>query len=133
MERFDQDVPVEHYFAHRDLNHPDDIEELVESLIYGLESGYFRMWEAVVRQEQGLSLTEDQEEALSGLISFGDEDEDDRILYIDERARPDVFWYQYILGKQHQQPIRPDNFSFFGYRDKSICVTIECDANIGFL
>ena len=96
MEKFEQDVPVESYFAHRDLNHPDDIEELTENLIYDLESGYFLMWEAVVRQEQGMSLTEDQEEVLSGLMSFGDEDEDDRILYIDERTRPDVLWYQVV-------------------------------------
>ena len=89
MERFDQNVPVECYLDRRDLDDRGDFEWLIEDLISDLENGYFLMWEAVVREEQELPLTEGQEEALSELMSFGDEDEDDRILYINERARPD--------------------------------------------
>ena len=94
--RFDQNVPVERYLDRRDLNDQGDLEWLIEDLISDLENGYFLMWEAVVREEQELPLTEGQEEALSELMSFGDEDEDDRILYVNERARPDEPWYQVV-------------------------------------
>ena len=96
MERFDQNVPVECYLDRRDLDDRGGFEWLIEDLISDLENGYFLMWEAVVREEQELPLTEGQEEALSELMSFGDEDEDDRILYINERARPDEPWYQVV-------------------------------------
>ena len=96
MERFDQDIPVSHYLGRSDLNNRADLEELIENLIYDMKGGYFLMWEAVVRQEQGLPLTDRQEDVLSGLLSFDDEEEDEKILYIDERARPDEPWYQIV-------------------------------------
>ena len=52
-----------------------------------MKRGYFLQWEAIVRQEQGLTLTEKQQQTLDELISFNDE-EDERILYIDEMPRP---------------------------------------------
>ncbi len=39
-----------------------------------IKEGYFLRWEAVVRDEQGLPLSEKQQEALDGLLDFGDDD-----------------------------------------------------------
>jgi hypothetical protein len=47
----------------------------------------------VVCSEQGLPLTKAQKKMLGKLMSFG-EDEEDRILYIDEIARPGEPWYE---------------------------------------
>jgi hypothetical protein len=59
------DVPIYDYFEHLDLNDPGDLDEALGRLIYGLGTGYFLTWEAVVRQEQGLPLTEEHKQALS--------------------------------------------------------------------
>jgi hypothetical protein len=57
-----------------------------------LERGRFALWEAVIREEQGLALSRRQERRLDGL--FGDDDDDDdTILYVDEIARPPEPWY----------------------------------------
>ena len=71
------------------------LDELVEDIIYFMKRGYFLQWEAIVRQEQGLTLTEKQQQTLDELISFNDE-EDERILYIDEMPRPSEPWYQTV-------------------------------------
>ena len=66
-----------------------DLEWLVNDLIFALERGDFLRWEAVVCQELGLPLTERQAEVVGDLLNFGDETDDDRILYIDGIPRPD--------------------------------------------
>ena len=70
---------------------------MFEDFIHSIEDGYFLQWEAVVREEKGLPLSKKQQEALSQLISFEDED-DETILYIDEIPRPCEPWYE-ILRK----------------------------------
>lgn len=91
----DPDVPTHDFFERINLDKPWGLEEACDNLLYYLETGYFLQWEAVVRQEQGLRLTRAQKEALSNLISFSDE-EGDRILYIDEIARPSEPWYEIV-------------------------------------
>jgi hypothetical protein len=83
----DPDVPIHDFFECIDLDKPWGLGEALSNLRYCFETGYFLQWEAIVRQEQGLRLTRAQKGALSGLVSFGDET-DDRVLYIDEIARP---------------------------------------------
>ena len=71
------------------------LDELIEDIIYFMKCGYFLQWEAIVRQEQGLTLTEKQQQALDELISFNDE-ENEGILYIDEMPRPYEPWYKTV-------------------------------------
>lgn len=89
-------MPTYDYFEHKNLDNQGDLEELVENLIYALKDGYFLSWEAVIREEQGLPLTKKQEKMLSELINFSEED-DDRILYIDEIPRPSEPWHQILV------------------------------------
>ena len=94
-----KNIPTEDYFQYKELNSHSDLESLVNNLIDNFEFGYFLQWEAVIRNEQGLTLSSKQQEALDGIIHFGDEDdevEDDRILYIDEVARPNKPWYEIV-------------------------------------
>ncbi len=53
--------------------------------------GRYPPWEAIIRVEQGLTLTPEQERHLDGLMSFSDDDE--RMLYLDELPRPLEPWY----------------------------------------
>lgn len=94
-----ENIPTEDYFQYKDLHSHADLESLVNNLIDDFEFGYFLQWEAVIKNEQGLTLSSRQQEALDGLIHFGDEDdevEDDRILYIDGVARPNKPWYEIV-------------------------------------
>jgi hypothetical protein len=85
-------VPVSDYFERRNIDDTGELEWIVDDFVRDLEEGYFLQWEAVVRQEQGLALSREQEEALEDLIDFGDDD--DRILYINESPRPSQAWYE---------------------------------------
>ena len=69
------------------LRDPSSDQAAVANFIYKLEKGDFLTWEAVVCHEQGMPLTAQQEDALDGLINFGDP-EDEQVLYIDEIPRP---------------------------------------------
>jgi len=83
-------APTSDYFEGFDLNDHLKLEQIIEMLCDDIKSGYFLQWEAVERQEQGLPLTDRQEELLSELISFNDDDE---IYYINEIARPSEPWH----------------------------------------
>jgi len=92
-----RDIPTSDFFENIDLNDHGELEELIGNFIFKVKQGDFMLWEAVIRDEQGFPLTEKQENALSELISFGDND-DDMILYINGMPRPSETWYQ-ILTK----------------------------------
>jgi hypothetical protein len=94
---FGPDVPTDDFFDGRPLTDVWNLQEAVESFISYLETARFLTWEAVVRYEQGLPLTARQEDALDGLINFGDPG-DNRIHYIDEFPRPSEPWFA-ILNK----------------------------------
>ncbi len=80
----------------KDLSDHGDLEDVVESLKHLIgESRYF-IWEVVIREEQGLPLSEAHEEELDQLINFGDDDEED-ILYINEIPRPSEPWYETLI------------------------------------
>jgi hypothetical protein len=98
---FDSSVPTDEWFARQSLDKMWDLQEAVANFVYAMEKGRFLLWEAVACHEQGLPLTAQQEEALNDLINFNDEDEeeaDDRILYVDDIARPSEPW-DVILNK----------------------------------
>lgn len=87
-------IPKSNYLKSYDLSNHHDVERVIEIFCNDLEAGYFLLWEAVERQEQGLSLTEKQEEALSEICCFDDsEDFEDEILYIDGIPRPSEAWH----------------------------------------
>lgn len=87
-------VPKLDYLESYDLDDHHDLEQAIEILCDDIESGIFLCWEAVEHQEQGLPLTQKQEEALSEIICFDDdEDIDDEILYINGLARPSEPWH----------------------------------------
>lgn len=90
----DRDVPTHDFFEHLDLSKSWDIEEALNNFIFELESDYFLTWEAVICEEEGFPLTKKQKTALGNLVNFGDEREDERILYINEIPRPKEPWYE---------------------------------------
>lgn len=73
---------------------PSDLDEAIAIFKRMIEEGTYLTWEAIILQEQGLSLTDAHEERLDDLISFSDCDEEERILYINEIARPPEAWYE---------------------------------------
>ncbi len=89
---FDADTPTDDFFGGRPLTDMWNLQEAVENFISMLEQEDFLTWEAVVCEERGLPLTIEQAERLNKLISFSDT-ADERILYINEIARPSEPWY----------------------------------------
>lgn len=94
---FDPDIPIHDFFEGRSLDDAGTLQEAVDNFIYKLEKSDFLTWEAVVCEEQGVPLTALQQKALSSLLSFNEE-ADDQILYIDGIARPSERWHV-ILNK----------------------------------
>jgi hypothetical protein len=90
---FDPDIPTEDLLEGRDLRPEGDLQEIVDDFISMMEHDDYLAWEAVVCSEQELPLTKAQKKALGKLLSFSD-DEEDRVLYIDEIARPSEPWYE---------------------------------------
>src|SRR4029453_3759723 len=93
---FGPEVPTGDFFEHRDVRRESDLEWLVHALIYTPGRGAFLRWEAVVCQELGLPLTERQRQVVGDLLNFGDETDEDRVLYIDGPPRPDQLWYEIV-------------------------------------
>ncbi len=93
---FEKNIPTCELLSDLESDNPYELEEAIDDFIFRLESGYFLNWEALVCKEQGFPLTKDQAEALDDLFAFRDEeeDEDERILYIDEMPRPKEPWYE---------------------------------------
>ncbi len=89
---FDPDIPTSDFFEERPLSDLWNLQEAVENFVFMLKQKDFLTWEAVVCLEQDLPLTDQQESAVNDLISFSDTP-DDRILYINEIARPSEPWY----------------------------------------
>ena len=92
-----KEIPIYDHLKEYDLKTDWGVEECLDNLIFSIQEGYFFRWEAVVAEEQKLTLTKKQQKALDELISFSD-DEDELILYIDEIPRPSMPWYE-ILNK----------------------------------
>lgn len=84
-------IPKLDYLKDFDLNNHHDIERIIEILCDHFEYGYFLRWEAVECLEKGLTLTEKQEEVLSELVCFNDDEME--IFYIDEIPRPNEPWH----------------------------------------
>jgi len=124
-----REVPIRDYWQGIDLDVPGNLDEALEVLTSDLCNGYFLRWEGVVRQEQGLSLSEAQQEALSELISF-DDDEDTPTLYINEMPRPREPWYQSareLIARLPRVPFRTETFDYYlalseGWPDLAECV-----------
>jgi hypothetical protein len=87
-------APTRDFLEDRRLADPGDLEDLVRDFVGDLESGYFATWEAVVRDEQDLPLDRRQKKLLDQLMSFEDEDYEDRVFYVNEIPRPSEPWYQ---------------------------------------
>lgn len=88
-----QDIPVYDFFEDHQLDTDWGLVQCIEDLVYSIEGGYYLMWEGVVREEQGLPLTDEQEEVLGELISFSD---DDFVLYINDMPRPSEPWFETV-------------------------------------
>ena len=91
-----QSIPTEDYLSCCNLNEPWGIEEALDGFIYDIEQGYFLEWQAVVQQERGLPLTDEQKAALDELMDFNDDIDDNSILYINDRSRPSKQWYEIV-------------------------------------
>jgi hypothetical protein len=102
---FGPDVPTTDFFQHRDVRDVSDLEWLVNDLTYAFERGDFLRWEAVVCHELGLPLTERQRQGISDLLNFGDETDEERILYIDGLSRPRQLWYEVVRTIASHLPV----------------------------
>src|SRR3954452_15147455 len=102
---FGPEVPTSDFFEHREVRSESDLEWLVNDLIYALERGDSHRWVSVVLQELGLPLTERQRQVVGDLLNFGDETDQDRVLYINGLPRPDRLWYQIVRRAASQLPV----------------------------
>ena len=89
-----QSIPTEDYLSCCNLNEPWGLEEALDGFIYDIEHGYFLQWEAVVQNERGLPLNDEQKDVLDELIDFNDDNSDNSIFYINDRCRPNKPWYE---------------------------------------
>ena len=90
---FDPATPTHDFLEDLDFEHDEgDLQEAVENFVYWLEEDRFLTWEAVACQEQGITLTRSQEQALGGLLNF-DDAEEGPIHYIDGIDRPSEAWH----------------------------------------
>jgi hypothetical protein len=115
----DPDVPTYDYLEYINLDDPGFVDQALDNLIDGIKTGYFLQWEAVARQEQGLPLTRKQKRALDSLIRFSDE-EDGRILTIDEMPRPKEPWYEIarkIVSRILREPFRTDEGMYWAMHE----------------
>ena len=122
-----KDVPVYSFTDGYDLNSIFVLGECVDDLIFSIEKGYFLTWEAVVRVEQNLPLSEKQEDALKDLLNFSDDES--QILYIDEIPRPAEPWYETvrkIVPKLRLEPFKTfeiyDETYHEGWADITDCI-----------
>jgi len=95
---FDPNIPTDDFFEGHDLADMGNLAQAIEDFVFIMEQDEFLAWEAVMAHEQGLRLTRQQRAALGELINFGDPDEDEQILYINDIPRPSEPWYV-ILNK----------------------------------
>jgi hypothetical protein len=91
--KFDPDTPTHDLFEGGSLDNPWHLQEAVDNFVFWLENDYFLTWEAVVCREQGLPLTARQKKALRSLLDFTNDEDENRILYIDELPRPRQPWH----------------------------------------
>lgn len=89
---FDPDIPTVDFFEEGPLDETSKLEEAVDRFVYWLEQDRFLIWEAVVCEEQGITLTPKQKKLLGSLLNFNDEG-DDQTLYIDEIPRSSEPWH----------------------------------------
>jgi len=87
-------VPTIDILEELDLDRQGDLEQAVDFLVGDLEGEDFLTWEAVIRDEQDLELTEDHERKLDELFSFSDDDEE--TLYINGMPRHCEPWYETV-------------------------------------
>lgn len=92
--QFEPDVPVSDFFEYLQRDKFFAYEMAFYDFIYALERGDYLLWEAVISKEQNLPLNKKHKKALSELLYFGDENPEDRILYINETPRPKEPWYE---------------------------------------
>lgn len=126
------DVPVYNFIGEYNLNSTSAIGECLDDLIFSIEQGYFLTWEAVVRDEQGLPLSQKQEEVLDRLLNFSDYD--GPILYIDEIPRPSEPWYEIVREIAPKLLIEPfktfeihEEIYHEGWPQLADCIEEYCD------
>lgn len=90
---FPPDVPTRDLLRTYDLTDMGCVGMFLDSLVRLLERKELQTWEAVVRQEQGLPLSELHRDLLARLLDFNDAPGESRILYVDGLPRPKEPWY----------------------------------------
>jgi hypothetical protein len=86
-------VPVDDVLDGIDLGTAEHLREAIEGISLDLENGRSLAWEAVLREEQQSLLSDAHVRKLDDLVSFSEDPDDERTLYIDEIARPPEPWY----------------------------------------
>ncbi len=136
--RFDPSTPTCDFFEGHNLDNVLDFQDAVANFIFAMERGEFLAWEAVVTQEQGLPLTQQQRAALEHLINLSDCHDNSRVRYINGMPRTDEPWYA-ILNKMVPrllvEPFRTFEVHprehFEAWRHLSTCLA-ECAGGLSF-
>ncbi len=95
---FASDIPSLDFFEGIDLASQGGLAEAIDRFVSDLNENGFRQWESVIRVEQNLRLAPIHERLNGELLDFPDEgdEEDNRVLYINEIARPTQPWYEVL-------------------------------------
>jgi hypothetical protein len=92
----DDEPPREDVFDGLDLTNVADRREAVQILVDMLEGRTFLRWEAVVREENGLPLSNAQADAFDSHFVVSYNEEESTTAYIDDCARPAEPWYESV-------------------------------------
>lgn len=87
--------PTYDFLKGKKLKNIYDLQMATKNLISAFNHDYFLNWDAIVRHEQNLPLTEHQQAIINDIFS-NNRDNDVRISYIDNIPRPKKPWYKII-------------------------------------
>ena len=101
-------VPTfEYAIEDMDMSDTGQLSEALDNFVFYMQEGSwsFLTWEAVVREEQDLPLSEKHKQSLSALIGF----DHDVIHYIDDTPRPHEPWYETLRRLASHLPVASFN------------------------
>ncbi|MCU0874774.1 MAG: hypothetical protein MUE50_20790, partial [Pirellulaceae bacterium] len=91
---FAADVPTQDFFESFDLDDSGDVIEALKTFVSEMDYDRFRIWEAVIRREQGLPGTVFLENLADEMDDY--REQDGRVSYIDEMPRYSEPWYSIL-------------------------------------
>ena len=108
----------------------EDPAQALEDFVWMLQDGTYALWDAVLRDEQGLPLSAAQARLADSLLAFGDADPDERILTINGLERPHQPWHATLRCLAEALLARPpgvaSDFDLDGW--ETLVAAVQADA-----